>query len=107
MIELTRPIHKRSCNMCYVQNETVKELNFKADYNGIVVALCKNCRKTLWDMLTKDLLQPDTVHVKVELEYTKEENETNEDIKKVVRGNIEHCLGNVLTVNITEEEDEE
>lgn len=43
----------RRCGCCF-SNEDVKEIAFRADSHGVVVALCAKCRKELLRELEKE-----------------------------------------------------
>lgn len=44
MIEIKKASNYRSCNCCNGKND-VKEITFWGEYNGLTVALCRECRE--------------------------------------------------------------
>ena len=51
-ILIEKPDYRRYCNVCFSQ-DGVKEIEFRANNCGTVVALCKKCMKELKEELER------------------------------------------------------
>lgn len=53
MIDIVKQDYRQMCNACHSNND-VKELYFRASNQGVVVALCKECRNELKKLLVSE-----------------------------------------------------
>ena len=73
MIEINQPKHGFMCQNCF-EKDGVKELNFHTGSTGIIIRLCENCRKELFQRLDDDFKEEE----QAENQYREEMNQIAE-----------------------------